>query len=121
MDQRGGGGGGDGGGGGVRAGASFIWFISCSLFLSIMLGGGCLITYIIIPHDPGSMSWLAITGVVLVCLPWMFWFFTFIYRVVSRMRKNRSNSEGVATLGNVNTVASIGGKNNTNAAGTTLS
>lgn len=95
---------GDGGGGG--SGASFIWIVSCFLFVSILAGGGCLLMYIIIPHEPGTMSWLPITGVALVCLPWLFWFLTFIYRVVSRISKNKSNSGGGVAVANINTVAS---------------
>lgn len=92
------------GGGGVGSGASFIWIVSCFLFVSILAGGGCLLMYIIIPHEPGTMSWLPITGVALVCLPWLFWFLTFIYRVISRISKNKSNSGGGAAVANINTV-----------------
>ncbi|XP_050207160.1 uncharacterized protein LOC126656604 [Mercurialis annua] len=65
------------------SGRIFIWIISCFLFSSIALGGTFLILYIILPPN-ASRSWLPIAGVILVCLPWIFWCFTCAYRIFSR-------------------------------------
>jgi hypothetical protein len=65
------------------AGGTFIWVISTVLFLSLAAGGGCLVLYIIQP-DSHYASWLPFVGVALVCLPWLFWMLTCLYRVISR-------------------------------------
>lgn len=65
------------------SGRLFIWIITFFLFLSIAIGGAFLIVYILLPPTE-SVSWLPIAGVVLVCLPWMFWLITCLYRVFSR-------------------------------------
>ena len=66
-----------------RGGYKLIWLISCFLFVSIAAGGGFLIMYMLLPES-SSTSWLPLAGVTLVCLPWLFWFITFFYRIVSR-------------------------------------
>lgn len=65
------------------AGGTFIWVISTVLFVSLAAGGGCLVLYIIQP-DSDYASWLPFVGVALVCLPWLFWMLTCLYRVISR-------------------------------------
>lgn len=65
------------------SGRLFVWLTSCFLFISITAGGSCLLMYILLPQDP-SRTWLPIAGVTLVCLPWLFWFITCFYRVISR-------------------------------------
>ncbi|KAL5554953.1 hypothetical protein UlMin_037189 [Ulmus minor] len=67
-----------------RAGRAFIWLIYSFLFISIAVGGGCLVMYMILP-DTTTTSWLPVVGVTLVCLPWLFWLFTFFYRIFSRV------------------------------------
>ncbi|XP_021892697.1 uncharacterized protein LOC110810735 [Carica papaya] len=64
-----------------RTGQAFVWLISCFLFISIIFGGGCLISYMFLPRPP---LWLPYIGVFLVCLPWLFWVLTFVYRILSR-------------------------------------
>lgn len=64
-----------------RAGQAFICLITLFLFLSIAVGGGCLIAYTVLPYPP---VWLSYLGIFFVCLPWFFWFLTFAYRIVSR-------------------------------------
>ncbi|CAH8352871.1 unnamed protein product [Eruca vesicaria subsp. sativa] len=64
-----------------RAGQAFICLITLFLFLSIAVGGGCLIAYTVLPYPP---IWLAYLGIFFVCLPWFFWILTFSYRIVSR-------------------------------------
>ncbi|KAG2249707.1 hypothetical protein Bca4012_086925 [Brassica carinata] len=64
-----------------RAGQAFICLITLFLFLSIAVGGGCLIAYTVLPYPS---IWLAYIGIFFVCLPWFFWILTFSYRIVSR-------------------------------------
>ncbi|MED6135126.1 hypothetical protein PIB30_043247 [Stylosanthes scabra] len=65
------------------SGRTFIWLITCILFISILAGGGCLLAYIVLPESQTS-SLIPILGVTLVCLPWAFWFLTCLYRIFSR-------------------------------------
>ncbi|XP_010447674.1 PREDICTED: uncharacterized protein LOC104730228 [Camelina sativa] len=64
-----------------RAGQAFICLITLFLFLSIAVGGGCLIAYTVLPYPP---IWLSYLGIFFVCLPWFFWILTFAYRIISR-------------------------------------
>ncbi|KAK4264711.1 hypothetical protein QN277_025849 [Acacia crassicarpa] len=64
-------------------GRAYIWITACVLFICIVAGGACLAAYVLLPEDKVA-SWLPEAGVILVCLPWAFWFLTFIYRIVSR-------------------------------------
>ncbi|KAF2531075.1 hypothetical protein F2Q70_00033343 [Brassica cretica] len=64
-----------------QAGRAFICLITLFLFLSIAVGGGCLIAYTILPYPP---IWLSYLGIFFVCLPWFFWILTFVYRIISR-------------------------------------
>ncbi|GKV21587.1 hypothetical protein SLEP1_g31556 [Rubroshorea leprosula] len=61
----------------------FIWIVTCILFLFIAAGGICLLAYMNLPESEIT-HWLPIIGLSLVCLPWLFWFLTFVYRVISR-------------------------------------
>ncbi|RVW29505.1 hypothetical protein CK203_077379 [Vitis vinifera] len=36
------------------------------------------------PPQTQSTSWLPVAGVLLVCLPWLFWLLTILYRLISR-------------------------------------
>lgn len=74
-----------------RTGYAAIWFISCLLFVSIAVGGGFLVMYMILPESK-STYWLPVAGVTLVCLPWMFWFCTCMYRILSRLFGIRINA-----------------------------
>lgn len=65
------------------AGRAFIWIVTCFLFFSILMGGACLVIYMILPETE-TTTWLPIVGLSLVCLPWFFWLLTFFYRIVSR-------------------------------------
>lgn len=65
------------------SGRIFIWLIATFLFLSIAVGGSFLILYIVLPQNK-SRPWLPVAGVILVCLPWLFWFLTCFYRLISR-------------------------------------
>lgn len=67
-----------------QSGNTFVWLVSFALFLCIAAGGGFLVMYMILPES-NSTSWLAIAGVTLVCLPWLFWFVTCMYRIFSRV------------------------------------
>lgn len=67
-----------------RAGRAFVWLVTSFLFISIAIGGGCLITYMVL-SDSDAPSWLLLAGITLVCFPWLFWCLTFVYRVFSRV------------------------------------
>ncbi|KAK7399359.1 hypothetical protein VNO78_10541 [Psophocarpus tetragonolobus] len=67
------------------SGRIFIWIISGLLFISIVAGGACLVAYLLLPESETSSSWIPEIGVALVCLPWLFWLFTFLYRIFSRI------------------------------------
>lgn len=90
-------------------GGSFICLISCFLFLSVVAGGGCLLMYMILPEpQTRGRHWLPIIGVALVCLPWVFWFLTFVYRLISRRSGSRfgiGNAGGAGGAKNINTAA----------------
>lgn len=65
------------------SGRFFIWVVSCILFTSVAVGGSFLITYLILPPKP-THAWLAVAGVTLICLPWVFWVLMCCYRIISR-------------------------------------
>lgn len=65
------------------SGRTFIWLITCILFISIFARGGCLVAYLVLPESQIA-SWVPDVGVTLVFLPWAFWVFTFLYRIFSR-------------------------------------
>ncbi|KAG6605337.1 hypothetical protein SDJN03_02654, partial [Cucurbita argyrosperma subsp. sororia] len=64
-------------------GRVLIWIVTFVLFLSVLSGGGCLLMYITLPETENT-AWLPVAGLSLVCLPWFFWFLTFLYRIISR-------------------------------------
>ena len=66
-----------------RAGSLFICVTTFVLLLAIVGGGICLILYISLPQTEAP-SWLPVSGVFLVCLPWLFWLVTILYRLISR-------------------------------------
>ncbi|XVE86490.1 hypothetical protein DITRI_Ditri18aG0038000 [Diplodiscus trichospermus] len=66
-----------------KAGRTYVWTISCILFICISAGGGCLFAYLILPESQ-SFILLVVLGFILVCLPWMFWTITVVYRITSR-------------------------------------
>ncbi|WCJ37851.1 hypothetical protein M5689_018950 [Euphorbia peplus] len=65
------------------SGRIFIWLVACLLFTSVAVGGSFLILYVTLPENV-SKPWFPFAGVALVCLPWMFWCFTCVYRIISR-------------------------------------
>ncbi|KAI5587718.1 hypothetical protein POPTR_005G066500v4 [Populus trichocarpa] len=65
------------------SGRLLIWFISFFMFITVAAGGSLLLLYLVLPSDP-SRAWLPVAGIALVCLPWLFWFLTCIYRFLSR-------------------------------------
>ncbi|XWS29922.1 hypothetical protein CRYUN_Cryun24cG0072200 [Craigia yunnanensis] len=66
-----------------KAGRTYIWTISCILFICIATGGGCLLAYITIPKSQSSIL-LPVLGFTFVCMPWIFWIITIVYRITSR-------------------------------------
>ena len=65
------------------AGRTYIWTISCILFICIAAGGGCLLAYITVPESQSSIL-LPALGFTLVCMPWVFWIITAVYKITSR-------------------------------------
>lgn len=83
-----------------------IWMVACVLFISVVVGGGCLAWYVLHPESE-TAPWVPVVGVTLVCLPWLFWILTFLYRLVSRafgfrMVLPNSNSGGGGANNNNN-------------------
>lgn len=64
-------------------GRTYIWTISCVLFICVTIGGGCLLVYMTSPESESPKS-LPIVGFILVCMPWIFWIVTVLYRITSR-------------------------------------
>ncbi|XP_058099710.1 uncharacterized protein LOC131244065 [Magnolia sinica] len=56
-----------------------IWIVSSLFFLFILSGGTFLGMYITHPETTDN-GWYPIAGMVLVAIPWFFWFMTFVYR-----------------------------------------
>ncbi|KAL4351307.1 hypothetical protein GQ457_06G042890 [Hibiscus cannabinus] len=64
-------------------GHTYIWTINCILFICVAVGGGCLLVYMT-SAEPQSSNLLPVLGFVLVCMPWLFWIITIVYRITSR-------------------------------------
>ncbi|KAE8735807.1 Glucose-inhibited division family A protein isoform 1 [Hibiscus syriacus] len=64
-------------------GRIYIWTISGILFVCVAIGAGCLLVYMTSPRSPSS-DFLPILGFFLVCMPWLFWIITIVYRIMSR-------------------------------------
>ncbi|KAL5982739.1 hypothetical protein ACLOJK_016815 [Asimina triloba] len=56
-----------------------IWIVSSLFFVFIIAGGTFLGLYIAHPETEEN-SWYPVAGMVLVAIPWFFWFMTFCYR-----------------------------------------
>ncbi|XP_057978562.1 uncharacterized protein LOC131164968 [Malania oleifera] len=74
-----------------RAGSCLVWLVSSILLAATLTGGIFLSVYIIFPEP---RPWLPVAGVSLVCLPWFFWFLTFLYRVFSQLCGGRAGGGG---------------------------
>lgn len=66
------------------AGRAYVWVITSFLCFSLVAGGICLLIYLFYPPSE-TTHWLPILGVILVGLPWFFWFLTCMYRICSRV------------------------------------
>lgn len=67
-----------------NAGRAFVWLITSFLCFSLVAGGICLSLYLIYPPSQNT-NWLPLVGVILVAIPWIFWFLTCMYRLCSRV------------------------------------
>jgi len=63
-------------------------------------GGACLVAYMLLPESEAASSWIPEIGVALVCLPWLFWSLTFLYRIFSRIFGYRVSIGGGGSGGN---------------------
>ncbi|KAL4352051.1 hypothetical protein GQ457_06G034620 [Hibiscus cannabinus] len=61
----------------------YVWTIACILFVFLVAGGGCLLAYITVPEYQSS-NLLPVLGLIFVCMPWIFWILTVLYRLLSR-------------------------------------
>ncbi|RDY10655.1 hypothetical protein CR513_04787, partial [Mucuna pruriens] len=84
--------------GGPGSERTFIWIITCILFMCVLAGGGCLIAYTFFPES-GIPSWTPLLGITLVSLPWTFWLLTFFYRIFSRCCGCRIDVVGIGKEG----------------------
>ncbi|KAJ9185659.1 hypothetical protein P3X46_005261 [Hevea brasiliensis] len=64
-----------------RKGDPRIYFLSAFFFSCIVSGGVFLGLYIFLPPDE-TQPWYPISGFILVAIPWIFWFLTYIYRCI---------------------------------------
>ncbi|XP_027942515.1 uncharacterized protein LOC114196162 [Vigna unguiculata] len=62
---------------------TLIWIIASVLFACVLVGGGCLIEFLILPESKVP-SWILVLGFFLLSLPWVFWLLTFLYQIFSR-------------------------------------
>ncbi|XVE83379.1 hypothetical protein DITRI_Ditri16bG0084200 [Diplodiscus trichospermus] len=85
-----------------KASCAYIWTISCILFICIVAGGGCLLAYITAPESQSSIL-LPALGFTLVCMPWIFWILTMVYRITSRAFGFRMVISGLYGNGSVST------------------
>ncbi|KAG4119150.1 hypothetical protein ERO13_D11G061300v2 [Gossypium hirsutum] len=65
------------------ASCTYIWAISCILFICVLAGGGCLLCYIFVPEFQSSKL-LPVLGFIFISTPWVFWILTAVYRLMSR-------------------------------------
>ncbi|GJN28704.1 hypothetical protein PR202_gb16861 [Eleusine coracana subsp. coracana] len=56
-----------------------LWLVTVLLLISLLAGGACLVSYILLPPRQAP-AWLPAVGLVLVALPWGFWIVTCMYR-----------------------------------------
>lgn len=66
-----------------KAGSCYVWVITTVLFICVAAGGTLLAIYVINPNSSSVAAYPAI-GISLICLPWLFWFVTILYRFLSR-------------------------------------
>ncbi|XWS33134.1 hypothetical protein CRYUN_Cryun22dG0052700 [Craigia yunnanensis] len=92
-----------------KASCTYIWTISCILFICIAAGGGCLLAYITIPESQSSILLPAI-GFTLVCMPWIFWIITVVYRITSRAFGFRMVIGGLYGNGSVAVIGGLYGQ-----------
>lgn len=70
---------------GRPGGSGCLWFVTILLLISLLAGGACLVSYLILPPSQAPV-WLPIVGLVLVALPWGFWIATCLYRCAKARR-----------------------------------
>lgn len=64
-----------------RKGDPRFYLLSAFFFSCIVTGGLFLGLYIFLPPDE-TQPWYPIPGLILVAIPWIFWFLTYIYRCI---------------------------------------
>ncbi|XP_020576759.1 uncharacterized protein LOC110022229 [Phalaenopsis equestris] len=69
-----------------KSGNICFWFITFVFLLLIVAGGAILVIYITFPETEGS-GWLAVAGIVLIGVPWLFWIMACLYRAFFSCQK----------------------------------
>ncbi|WVZ19826.1 hypothetical protein V8G54_007148 [Vigna mungo] len=64
-------------------GRTLVWIIAFILFMCVLVGGGCLAEYMVLPESKVPSS-ILVLGFFLLSLPWVFWLLTFLYQIFSR-------------------------------------
>lgn len=62
-----------------RKGDARVYVVSFLFFACIVVGGVLLCLYIFLPQT-NSASWYPIAGMIMVGIPWAFWFLAYLYR-----------------------------------------
>uniref|UniRef100_A0A7N0V9P0 Uncharacterized protein n=1 Tax=Kalanchoe fedtschenkoi TaxID=63787 RepID=A0A7N0V9P0_KALFE len=83
------------------------FYIVVGIFFVCIVGGG--ISFAMFVFLPESPTWYATAGMVLVCIPWLFWDLTFIYTEVKTCRNARAmeNNNNVGRVFHKSTLSQI--------------
>ncbi|KAL4183822.1 hypothetical protein AMTRI_Chr11g157050 [Amborella trichopoda] len=87
-----------------RSDNACLWLVSCLLLLVIMAGGVLLALDIAMPESE-STQWFRPTGMVLVGIPWFFWFTTALYRVFLHDNPRKSSSPAAGARSSLDSAA----------------
>ncbi|KAF3968866.1 hypothetical protein CMV_007288 [Castanea mollissima] len=70
-----------------------IYIISFLFFSCIVCGGVFLSIYLFLPQSQSS-SWYPIVGLILVGVPWLFWFLAYLYRCIKPRHDESEINQG---------------------------
>lgn len=82
-----------------RKGDARIYIISGFLFLSVVSGGILLGLYMFLPEKYSS-NYYAVAGLILVGVPWIFWFLAYVYKCCSPSYDEKRSLKGQVTRSN---------------------
>ena len=75
-----------------------IYIISFLFFSCIVCGGVLLSIYLFLPQSQSS-TWYPIAGLILVGVPWLFWFLAYLYRCIRPGHDKSEINEGGCSNG----------------------